>query len=261
MRIDGKTVNLHTHTLRCGHAQGTEREYVECAIRAGFRELGFSDHSPYLFPEGYVSGCRMKPEEAEGYFRTLTDLREEYKDEIRIRIGLEMEYYPAHFEETLRFLSDYPVEYLILGQHYLYNEYDGGPCCRKTDDPLYYRTFIGQVIRGLDTGKYLYAAHPDMLCFTGDEGIFREETHRLCRHAAEREIPLEINLLGIRGGRHYPDPRFWEIAGQEGVSVVIGADAHRPGDVWNEDAWETAMGLIDRYSLRWAEFPFGIPEK
>ena len=37
--------NYHTHTWRCHHADGTEREYVENAIAAGIKILGFSDHT------------------------------------------------------------------------------------------------------------------------------------------------------------------------------------------------------------------------
>ena len=36
-------VNYHTHTSRCGHATGTDEQYVCAAIRQGFDELGFSD--------------------------------------------------------------------------------------------------------------------------------------------------------------------------------------------------------------------------
>lgn len=50
--------NYHTHTWRCRHADGTEREYVERAIEGGLKILGFSDHSPYPFPDGYDSGKR-----------------------------------------------------------------------------------------------------------------------------------------------------------------------------------------------------------
>ena len=46
------TINYHTHTYRCGHAVGNEREYVEKAIELGFSELGFSEHAPMPFPEG-----------------------------------------------------------------------------------------------------------------------------------------------------------------------------------------------------------------
>ena len=43
-----KKANYHTHTTRCKHANGTEREYIEKAIEAGYQVLGFSDHSPYI---------------------------------------------------------------------------------------------------------------------------------------------------------------------------------------------------------------------
>ena len=41
--------NYHTHTSRCGHAIGLDEEYVQCAIEAGIKELGFSDHIPFKF--------------------------------------------------------------------------------------------------------------------------------------------------------------------------------------------------------------------
>jgi len=43
--------NYHTHTPRCNHATGEERAYVEQAIKKGLKILGFSDHTPYIFPE------------------------------------------------------------------------------------------------------------------------------------------------------------------------------------------------------------------
>ena len=41
-----KKCNFHSHTVRCQHAVGEEREYVEEAIKEGFEVIGFSDHSP-----------------------------------------------------------------------------------------------------------------------------------------------------------------------------------------------------------------------
>ena len=76
--------NFHTHTTRCKHATGMEREYVENAIEAGFQVLGFSDHSPYLFEGNHVSRIRMFMEELEGYVRTVEELKQEYKNDIQI---------------------------------------------------------------------------------------------------------------------------------------------------------------------------------
>ena len=38
-----KKCNFHSHTVRCQHAVGEEREYVEEAIKEGFEVIGFSD--------------------------------------------------------------------------------------------------------------------------------------------------------------------------------------------------------------------------
>ena len=45
--------NYHTHTYRCGHAVGEDRQYVETAIERGLKVLGFSDHVPMPFPDGH----------------------------------------------------------------------------------------------------------------------------------------------------------------------------------------------------------------
>lgn len=41
--------NYHTHTTRCYHASGKDEEYVKAAIKAGIKELGFSDHTPWHY--------------------------------------------------------------------------------------------------------------------------------------------------------------------------------------------------------------------
>ena len=116
--------NYHTHTWRCHHAKGTEREYVERAIEGGLKILGFSDHTPYPLPAGYHSPNRMEMDKMDGYVDTVLSLKKEYQADIEIHLGLETEYYPAYWEQLLDFLSDYPVEYMLLGQHYLENEVD-----------------------------------------------------------------------------------------------------------------------------------------
>jgi len=45
--------NYHSHTARCGHAWGTDDEFVCAAIDAGYTVLGFSEHAPWPFADGY----------------------------------------------------------------------------------------------------------------------------------------------------------------------------------------------------------------
>ena len=83
--------NYHTHTWRCMHASGTEKEYVENAIRAGLEIIGFSDHTPYPYPKDYSSGMRMRTDQLEDYVDTVVALKAEYRQDIEIHLGLEVE--------------------------------------------------------------------------------------------------------------------------------------------------------------------------
>ena len=67
--------NYHTHTFRCHHAVGEDRDYVEAAIASGFSVLGFSDHVPYPFLDGHVSGIRMALKETDDYMQSIESLR------------------------------------------------------------------------------------------------------------------------------------------------------------------------------------------
>ena len=91
--------NYHTHTFRNHHTIGTEREYIESAIKNGFRTLGFSEHAPYRFPDGYISYFHMFPEDLENYIQTLLALKAEYAGRIEILIGYEAEFYPRFFDD------------------------------------------------------------------------------------------------------------------------------------------------------------------
>ena len=244
--------NYHTHTWRCKHAAGTEKEYIEEAIRGGIKVLGFSDHSPMPFPGEYRSGFRMGMDELQDYCDTLQALKKEYEREIEIHIGLEAEYYPQLFDGLLDFLKDYPIEYLILGQHCLDNEYEGKGVgsATPTDDSGILKKYVDQTCEGMRTGHFLYLAHPDLVCFTGDSAIYRREMRRICCVAKEMGLPLEINLQGMYLKRHYPTPEFWKIAGEEGNDVVLGIDCHYVDMMNLPDTEQEARKLARKCGLR-----------
>lgn len=242
--------NYHTHSFRCGHATGTEREYIENAIRGGYKILGFSDHAPFRFPDGRESSFRIMTSQAEGYFETIRTLREEYKDKIKIYIGFEMEYYPEYFDEMLKNVKSLGSEYLILGQHFIENEkpgatYSGTPCTEEYKIVEY----ADCVIEAMKTSEFRYVAHPDVFNFVGDKEIREREWRRICIAAREMNIPLEINFLGIRGSRHYPAEDFWKIAGEEKPNVIFGLDSHSVADTIDESSLAIAKKMVKTYGL------------
>ena len=222
------TVNYHTHTYRCGHARGTDREYIEAALNAGLWVLGFSDHTPMRFPSGHVSGFRVPLREASGYFESLCALREEYKNDIRILIGAETEYYPETFAGHLAYMAQFPLDYKILGQHFIWKEENGVAAFAPTEDAARLREFYENELAAAATGEFLYIAHPDVLNFRGSPEVYEELTDAFLRRLKPLGVPLELNRLGLADGRHYPRRAFWELVGKHGIPAVIGLDAHDP---------------------------------
>ena len=242
--------NYHTHTWRCNHAQGREEDYVLSGIQRGLKILGFSDHTPYFFPDGYYSRFRMRPEQLDGYVSTVLTLREKYEDQILIPLGLETEYYPAFFPELLSVLRDYPMDYLILGQHFIENEMGAAYSGEATDDERILVCYCDQVISAMETGLFTYLAHPDLIHFTGSRRAYAENMRRVCRSAKDCGMPLEINLLGLRDGRHYPNWDFWELAAEENCPCILGCDAHEADALLDTASEKKAMKKAEELGLK-----------
>ena len=240
--------NYHTHTFRCGHAEGNESDYAREAEKAGLKILGMADHTPYDFfdigPRNRP--MRMMPEELPEYADSVRALAKEYAGRMEILLGVEAEYYPKYFPRLLELLRDNKVQYMILGQHFLGNEVDEPYCGRPWSDPAVLERYVAQSTEALRTRLFSYFAHPDLLNFPGNDDVYEREMRRLCRAARETETPLEINLLGLRDGRNYPDERFWRIAGEEGCVAILGCDAHQPPKVSDPATEARARGLAAR---------------
>ena len=248
--------NYHTHTKRCNHATGEDREYVEAAIQRGLKVLGMSDHAPYLFPEtDFQSSYRMRLDQTEDYVQSVRALAKEYEKDIKIYCGFELEYYPDFHKEEKEFLMQFKPDYFILGQHFAGNERESR-YYTSTPGDLFLTLYVTQALAGLATGDFLYLAHPDItgsINFTAEQ--MESEYRRLCKGAKRMGIPLEINLLGIRGKRHYPTDIFFKIAGEEGNDILLGIDAHAPQELLDVDCEKRAMEMVEKYNLKLLNAP------
>lgn len=242
--------NYHTHTPRCKHAIGTEEEYVRCALEAGLQTLGFSDHTPYPFPAGYVSSFRMLPDQLEDYTASVLGMRQKYYRDIEILLGVEAEYYPKYFDDLMDMLRDNGVQYMILGQHMIGNEIDEPYCGIPDGDVRKLERYCNQAIEAMYTGLFTYFAHPDLFHFVGEKKFYQMHIRRLCQAANQCGMPLELNLLGLHGGRHYPNPDFWEVAALEGCKVVLGMDAHQPKMLTNQPLVQAGLDFLAQYDLQ-----------
>ena len=252
--------NYHTHTARCGHAVGEDREYVEAAIKAGMQVLGFSDHCPWVFPDAYESPIRMKLREVDGYFTSLTKLRDEYRNDITIYIGFETEYIPELLDAQDAFLADYPVDYQIMGQHYTVREPDALYCGRvaRSSEAAAFNEYIESCIAGVNSGRYKYLAHPDLMGMM-DEAVFRQGYSRLCACLKAHDMPVELNCIGIE--RHYTSRAFLKIAAEHSCKAIIGIDAHQPEKLLGQTGVDVCSELAEEAGLELVTFLPGLEPK
>lgn len=241
--------NYHTHTTRCKHAYGSEREYIEAAIALGIKTLGFSDHIPCPYKNGFVSGIRMDMEEAPEYVSTLRRLGEEYKNDIRICVGFEAEYVPKFYREQMDLCDALGIDYLIMGQHFLGSEDVGPYTGTLTDDEGRVRDYVDTVLEGMHTGSYCCLAHPDILNYQGMDSIYEWEMTRLCKELKNMNIPLELNLLGISQNKQYPAERFWKIVSEIGNEVILGLDAHCVEHLMDVESYHKGKEIAEKYHL------------
>lgn len=251
--------NYHSHTARCGHAWGTDEAFVEAAIAAGFSVLGFSEHAPWPFTDGYQESDarqRIRVEELDAYLSDMQALKERYADQIQIRIGLECEYFPQYFD-WLKTVKP-RLDYLLLGVHCADRDEHLHHYYARSTQPEQVQEYLRCCLVGMESGLFAYLAHPELCLadYPQYDGVCRDMIHSICRLAKQLDMPLEYNLYGVdkqgRGrqkGLGYPCALFWETAAEYGCRAIIGVDAHRP-EHFNRQRFLTAREYLTSLGLR-----------
>ena len=241
--------NYHTHTYLCGHAVGDVDDYVNEAIRLGFKELGMSDHAhtPEYFMtkdeyyHNYLQEIMTDKDFDEIYVPKVLEAKK--NPNIKVFLGLETEYF-SEFKDYFYNLRK-KVDYLVLGEHFFnykgsnYSPYD-------PFTPRLAEVYTDIVIEAMSTGLYTIFAHPDLFLmnYNGEMGhrVFDktalECSKRIIEAAIKYDVYLEINANGIKKGSRrtddgkeeylYPRTEFWKQVSGTKAKVVIGADAHAP---------------------------------
>lgn len=249
--------NYHIHTFRCGHARGSDEEIVLCAIDFGLKEMGFSDH--VILPNHSQNGIRGDYSLFNDYISSINNLKEKYKDKILLHVGFEAEYFKEYESYYRSLLEEGKIEYLILGQHCHIN--------KETNQLQFYdyhnldlialENYKTDLINGMKSGLYSYVAHPDhyMSGYRKWDEHAIKVAHEICKTSVEYNLPLEINLAGVRhfsgpyyGAMGYPYVPFWSIVSQYPIKVIVGLDIHTPLD-FVSSGYKTALRIIEENKL------------
>ncbi|MDD2970972.1 MAG: histidinol-phosphatase [Lachnospiraceae bacterium] len=246
-----RQMNLHSHTFRCGHAEGDTVDYAAEAVKNKMLLLGISDHTP--FPEKRDENTRMEPEQMPDYIAGIEKAREKFP-ELQILKGLECDYTEEYlpFYQSLR--NTYSLDYLIGSAHFYY---ENGERISVFKEPVNHKrmnAYMEQVIGAIDSGMFLFIAHPDLFCLHLErwDDYVESCVREICREAEQKKMPLEINVSGYLKGKDgsapFPKDEFWRIVSDYDIGILINSDAHTVPCLCQDK--EKGYALQQKYHLR-----------
>jgi len=238
--------DLHTHHERCGHADGSIRDYIEAAIAKGLKAIGISDHSPYFAhqEDHPFPGIAMASSEFPNYVQEVLRLKEEYQDRIEVLLGVESDYFPQHIEVYRKEYKKYPFDYIIGSVHHvdelsIFNR-NRWKRLTESEKKAAKERYYEQIGHSAKSGMFDILGHIDAMkaYYPAFSDIQTEAVEQTLKLIGEEDIAIEINTSGKTKevGGWYPADVILEKALYYGVKVTFGSDAHTPERV--ADDWE-----------------------
>jgi len=240
--------DYHVHTPYCGHAKGKVIEYVRMAVSLGMQEIGFADH----LGRYYLTATQrrrywdwgMEERTVPRYIAELLELRELFKDQIRIRIGLEVDYVEGAEDLLEPIISRYPLDYLLCSVHCIpqFGWKHLASYSKSHDTSVIYKEYFRVARSALRSGLFHVLAHPDFIWrYVGwpRHDAFRpfQEIAETVRVAAETGRCMEVNANGYLWSRantvesRDPFEVLIDQCRRNEVPISIGSDAHEPAMV------------------------------
>jgi histidinol-phosphatase (PHP family) len=256
--------DYHIHSTY-SDGRSSPEDYIPAAIDAGLNEIGFSEHLNLFFEqEDWV----MNPANVSLYLTHIEKLRNS-TDKIKIKTGLEVDFFEGREAETKEFLDKLPLDYIIGSVHYQGDKtVDLGPEFYEGKNiNRLFETYFVSVISAVSSGLFDIIGHCDLIRIYGykpssdPEPLYR----RLAKAMHKYDVVFEVNTNGRNRpiADFYPDRRFLNIFKEEKVSVCVNSDAHMPARVaqYFDEAYDllrytgfTEMAVFDKRVRRMIPF-------
>ena len=257
--------NFHTHTTFCD-GKSTPEEVVLSALDKNFRAIGFSGHSGPNF-------CTYKIRDLSGYKAEINRLKEKYKNDIEIYLGIE--------EEALTYFNREDYDYILGASHYVEKDGEYYPVDSSIEKfnkcievfggdylefaKAYYERFLSY----LNIRKPDMVAHFDLVTkfdekndiILSEDKKYREIALKYFKEAMKLDLIFEMNTGAIsRGYRTMPyisEELLYELKKADG-KVIINSDSHHKDTIAESfDLCESILkdvGFSYIYTIKKGEF-------
>jgi histidinol-phosphatase (PHP family) len=265
-------IDYHSHTnlTQTDHASGSMEDYVKQAISCGLAEYGFSEH---LFISQMLEATCLREAEASlrhrqaadianltnspitvlfnTYVTKIQELQKKYP-QIKLKIGIEIDYVPEHTELIRVILTEYPFDYVIGSIHYLNGWAFDNPTEKEgfttRDINQVYLQYLEQIGRCAESGLADIIGHLDLVKIFGYRPTrdIMPEVENTIKSIASMNLAIELNTAGLRKpiGEIYPQEDWLRLCYRYQIPVTLGSDAHQPKDVAAD--FDQAIALLKK---------------
>ncbi len=247
-------VDYHIHERHSADTApgSTVEAYVRRAEALGLEEICFTTH---LIVSGPDVATGIDPDEIPEYFREIEEAQA--STSVRLRVGLEVDYFPGEENRIERILDEYPFDFILGALHIVKGcdlGYRHGAERFFADKPMHkaIKTYFKWFRRAVESQLFDVMAHPDYFRrYLPSIGLrtptfeeYTPEALEALEVVKEHHIGFEINSSGYRHGIGdcYPTLEFVEAARRIGIeNITIGSDSHSVEHLggWLNHALET----------------------
>ena len=268
--------SYHTHT-NFSDGRNSLEELIDHAKEIGLTELGISDH---LIVHKDMKQSRSQASLQKYYapyiyndsFKEILPKFQKHCDEIhqlgrrkniRLLVGFEVDFftYDGWLEEFKEFISQLDYDYLLTGNHFLFDEkgedlFNIDDLKKIYPDSSCYGDFI---VRHFATLKqavlsrmFNFLAHIDYIRRLGDDvcgqDMFVAQKTEVLKTLAATDTGIEVSTKGLRkDGYTYPYGWMLQEIANLGIKVVLSDDAHRVNEL--ADHFADAEKMLEQYKI------------
>lgn len=259
--------DFHMHTCFSGDCDTPAEEMIESAIQKGLSSICITDHNDPDFPPSENCFDLDTP----AYLTALTALQERYKEQIDVRIGVELGLQPHLAGFFREYLSSYPFDFVIGSSHLVDGQDPYYPVFFEgREEAASYERYFTSIIENLNAFSDIDVyGHIDYIVRYGPNKnarysyrAYEEVLETILRTLIEKGVGLEVNTGGYRYGLGVPNPmpaiirRYLALGGE---CITLGADAHTPSYV--AFSFDKALELLRDCGVRYlCTFRQRIPE-
>jgi len=211
-------------------------EFVDSAIKAGLKEVCFLDH---FTKRNVRTRNSMTQEEIPQYCHEVQELQKRYADQIRIKVGLEVDFNPKYISLFEDIVGRYQFDCIGSSVHFINDinivsrhvvrEYS------QLDTVRLFYSYIEEMFKMINYNYFDIVCHLDVIKKFGLKAdlSLMGGYNTLLAEIKKKGLVVELNTSGYAHpvGEPYPSLDILTLCHKADIEVTLGSDAHSPEEV------------------------------